>query len=334
MKTSCEPWRSSAYNVDLRWRMIWQRKALGLTYDTIANNLGVDKSTILRTVHLFNNTGSLLKKPYPKERASRKLTSLAQQFVLNLILQKPGIYLHEIQEELQHSLLLEVSMSTLCKFLHASGFTRQRLQTVASQLDKSLRLQFSFNVSVYSPEMFVFVDETGADRRNTLRKYGYSIRGKPPKRFSFLSRGKHISAIACMSTAGLLDVKTHAGTVDGEVFYGFVQTRLLPKLMPYNGTNPHSVVVLDNCAIHHVNAIVKSIEEVGALVYFLPPYSPDLNPIEELFSKVKTELKSLELQQETQCTQRFDLETLLLASFTSITEEDCNGWIMDSEIYM
>ena len=167
MKTSCEPWRSSAYNVDLRWRMIWQRKALGLTYDTIANNLGVDKSTILRTVHLFNNTGSLLKKPYPKERASRKLTSLAQQFVLNRILQKPGIYLHEIQEELQ-----QVSMSTLCKFLHASGFTRQRLQTVTSQLDKSLRLQFSFNVSVYSPEMFVFVDETGADRRNTLRKYG------------------------------------------------------------------------------------------------------------------------------------------------------------------
>ena len=62
-------------------------------------------------------------------------------------------------------------------------------------------------------------------------------------------------------------------------------------------------------------------------MYFLPPYSPDLNPIEKLFSKVKTELKSLELQQ-------VDLETLLLASFTSITEEDCNGWIMDSEIYM
>ena len=82
------------------------------------------------------------------------------------------------------------------------------------------------------------------------------------------------------------------------------------------------------------STIVKPIEEVGALVYFLPPYSPDFNPIEELFSKVKTTLKSLELQQETQYTQRFDLETLLLASFTSITDEDCNAWIMDSAIYM
>lgn len=131
-----------------------------------------------------------------------------------------------------------------------------------------------------------------------------------------------------MSTAGLLDVKTHTGTVDGEIFYKFVQTHLL---MPYNGTNPHSVVVLDNCSIHHIDVVVKSIEEVGALVYFLPPYSPDLNPIEELFSKVKTTLKSLEIQQ---WTQTFDLETCLLASFTAITEEDCDGWIMDSEIYM
>ncbi len=92
--------------------------------------------------------------------------------------------------------------------------------------------------------MFVFVDETGADRRNILRKYGYSIRGKPPKNHSLVARGIRVSAIACMSTAGL-----HTGPVDGNVFYRFVQTHLLPKLMPYNGTNPHYVVVLDNCAI-------------------------------------------------------------------------------------
>ena len=67
--------------------------------------------------------------------------------------------------------------------------------------------------------------------------------------------------------------------------------------MPYNGTNPHSVVVLDNCSIHHIAEVVTSINDVGAHVLFLPPYSPyspDLNPIEELFSKVTTTLKSAE----------------------------------------
>ncbi len=81
-----------------------------------------------------------------------------------------------------------------------------------------------------------------------------------------------------MSCAGLLDVKTVKGTSDGDEFYSFVQTHLLPHLLPYDGVNPHSIVVLDNCSIHHVSEVVKSIKDVGALLIFLPPYSPDYNP--------------------------------------------------------
>ena len=132
-----------------------------------------------------------------------------------------------------------------------------------------------------------------------------------------------------MSLAGLLDVYTFKGTATGEVFYNFVQTHLLPHLMPYNGINPHSVVILDNCSIHHIPEVKRSISEVGALALFLPPYSPDLNPIEELFSKVKNTLKSVEADM----VHVTDLQTLLLASFTQVTEEDCQGWIEHSEIY-
>ena len=92
----------------------------------------------------------------------------------------------------------------------------------------------------------------------------------------------------------LLDVSVVKGTVDGDRFYSFVLKHLLPHLMPFHGLNPHGVVVMDNCAIHHVEGITSMIEDVGALVHFLPPYSPDFNPIEEMFSKVKTEMKNLE----------------------------------------
>ena len=220
-------------------------------------------------------------------------------------------------------------MSTLCTFLHKSGFTRQRLGTVALQQDRLLREQFSSEVSVYATEMFVFVDETGSDARNKQSRYGYSIRGKPAKNQTFLVRGERVSAITYMSSAGLLDVQTLQGTATGEVFYNFVQTHLLPHLMPYNGTNPHSVVVLDNCSQHHIAEEKHSISEVGALALFLPPYSPDLNPIEELFSKVKTTLRSVEADM----VHITDLQTLLLASFIQVTEEDCQGWIEHSEIY-
>ena len=129
-----------------------------------------------------------------------------------------------------------------------------------------------------------------------------------------------------MSVNGILDVKTVRGTSDGDTFYSFVQTHLLPHLMPFDGVNPHSVVVLDNCSIHHIAEVNSMLEEVRVLEHFLPPYSPDLNPIEEAFSKVKSNLK-------TEFENSLDIETLLLASFTSITPKDCQGWISHAGIY-
>ena len=173
-----------------------KRGPIGYTYGKISVNLGVDASTVQRTVALFKNTGGVHKHPYPKDKAARKPTPIAQLFVLNLVVQKPGIYLHEIQKELQVSLLLKVSLSTLCKFLHTSCFTHKKLRTVALQQDKHLRERFSAEVSVYTTDMFIFIGETGSDARNKLRKYGYSIRGIPAKNQTFLVRGERILAIA------------------------------------------------------------------------------------------------------------------------------------------
>ena len=61
--------------------------------------------------------------------------------------------------------------------------------------------------------------------------------------------------------------------------------------MPFNGVNTHSVVVMDNCSVHHVERVVETINSVGALIRFLPPYSPDLKPIELVFSKVNLLLR-------------------------------------------
>ena len=242
------------------------------------------------------------------------------------MLESPGIYLKEIKKELDDFMMIDVSVSAICKCLHKQGFTRQRLCIVATQQDSFLREKYILDVSVYSCEMFVFVDEVGANYKNLLRKYGYSLRGKPAINNTLMFRGKRVSAISCMSLSGILDVKMVSETSDGDTFYDFVQTNL-PHLMPFNGVNPHSIVILDNCSIHHCNEVMTSLNDVGVLVHFLPPYSPDLNPIEEAFSKVKSELKSIDSD------GTFDTETALLASFSTITDTDCNGWIAHSGVY-
>ena len=197
----------------------------------------------------------------------------------------------------------------------------------AIQRDGFLHLQFISEVSLlnYDQDMMVFLDETGSDRRNSIRKYGYSIRGRPLISEKLLVHGKRIFAIAFMSVNGMLDCKTVTGSVDGAVFYDFVQTSLIHHLMPFDGHNPHSVVVLDNCSIHHVEETIRirMLQEVGAIVHFFPPYSPDLNPIEEAFSKVKATLKLLDQEAD----MGEDPEDLVLSAFSSITKEDCQSWI-------
>ena len=73
--------------------MVWQKHVLGYTYQTDATNLNVDKATVWRTVKLFNETGQVSKRAYPREQAYRKLTQPLELMILHLVLDHPGIYL-------------------------------------------------------------------------------------------------------------------------------------------------------------------------------------------------------------------------------------------------
>ena len=97
-----------------------------------------------------------------------------------------------------------------------------------------------------------------------------------------------------MSCDGVLDLCTVIGSVDAGKFEEYVAECILPQLQPFNGTNARSVVILGNASIHHAQGIVELIQSKGTLIQFLPPYCPDVMPIEELFSNIKSVLKSNE----------------------------------------
>lgn len=175
-----------------------------------------------------------------------------------------------------------------------------------------------FDMSIFPAEMLVFLDESGCDRRDALRRYGYSLRGLPAKTLSMFPRGKHFSAIAAMCTEGVLACKIVEGGVNARTLETFLSMELSPWLLPFNGINPRSVVVMDNASIHHVDEVIQFLEDLGVLVYFVPPYSPDFNPIEELFSKVKYVMRASEFDLEGQ-----DLKTCIFSGFCSITSDDC-----------
>lgn len=326
--SSCERRRRKPYNEDIRWRVVWQKFGLEHEMAAIARNLCITVSTVQRILHKFETSGSVAKMVYPAEKASRKISEPVQLFIIHLLLRRPGVYLCEIVSEVQANFQLEITESAVCKFIKKMNFTRQKLVNYAMQRDDSLRQQFRDDVALYRTNNLIFVDETGTKKTDAVRKFGYSLRGHPVKAQKLFVRGEHVTAIAAISMRGLEALKIVRGSVDGDVFYNFVCKDLLTKLQPFDGSNDNSVLVMDNCSIHHTSEVESALDDMGVITHFLPPYSPDYNPIELTFSKVKCAIKAMEAEILT-----LDIDTILLAAFATVTQSDCQAWIRSCRLY-
>ena len=315
----------SPYSVDLRWRIIWLTQIQHKPYIVVSELLTVSVRTISRYVELFNTTGDI--QPRSRRYGPHRVFGEYEQLVLlRIVLENPGIYLQEIKEMCFEIWGVEICVSTICRTLKFMGCSRQKIQHIALQRSDMCRARYMSEISIYDPSMFIWIDETGCDRRNSMRRYGYSMKGLPPRDHRLLVRGTRYSAIPVMSMQGILDVEIMEGTTNGEKFQAFISHTLLPLLNPFNGSNPDSIVIMDNCSIHHVDSVVDLIERHQSKVVYLPPYSPDLMPLEEVFSKVKGVMK-----ENDSLFQVFSAPRALLAlAFSHISTDDCIGYIRHS----
>ena len=173
---------------------------MGLSVWQTSQNLNVDQSTVRRIEKIFDQTGSVDFKPYPQSHRDghKKLSQADEYFILQLVVEMPGIYLREIQHELWITNGTDVSEETVMRFLKTSGFTRKKLQHTAIQRSEDARARYFHEMGIYKADMLVFVDESGTDRRDAMRRFGYSLRGGPCIAKSLLVRGKRVSAIAAL----------------------------------------------------------------------------------------------------------------------------------------
>ena len=120
-------------------------------------------------------------------------------------------------------------------------------------------------------EYFVWVDETGSDAYTHIRRFEYSLLGIPPVYTRTLACGKRISAIAAISSSGLLGVKSTCNSVDSDKFFDFIRGTLIPNMQPFDGSNTKSIVIMDNCSIHHVEPVKELLQDAGICLIFLSP---------------------------------------------------------------
>ena len=131
----------------------------------------------------------------------------------------------------------------------------------------------------------VFLDET-ALRTNLTRRYGRSRRGTRLVAKVPHGHWKTTTLIAALRSQHLTAPVVLDGPVDGPCFVAYVEQVLAPTL------HPGDCVVMDNLACHKVAGVRQAIEAVGARLLYLPPYSPDFNPIEQVFAKLKARLRA------------------------------------------
>jgi transposase len=145
----------------------------------------------------------------------------------------------------------------------------------------------------FDAERLVFIDETGA-ATNMVRRYGWGLKGKRVKGFAPHGHWKTTTFVGGLRTSGVIAPMVLDGPMNAECFKAYVETFLVPEL------KPGDIVILDNLSSHKSKEVKAIIRQAGARLIFLPPYSPDLNPIEMAFSKLKTLLrKAAERTQET-----------------------------------
>ena len=134
------------------------------------------------------------------------------------------------------------------------------------------------------PARLVFIDETWA-KTNMTRAHGWHRRGLPLYAKVPHGRWRTMTLIAALRHDRIAAPCVIDGPIDGQTFHAYVEQVLVPTL------KPGDIVVMDNLGSHKGGAVRRLIRAAGARLLFLPPYSPDLNPIEQVFAKLKALLR-------------------------------------------
>jgi transposase len=308
----------SAYSQDLRQRVIDTVERGEGSLRQIARRFLVSLSFVTRLLRHHRETGSVEPKPHgggrPPALGPADLERLRQ-----LNREQPDATL----EELRQRLGVACSLMAISRALRKLKITRKKKDLHAQERDrpevKRKRRAFRKQVAGIDPNRLVFVDESGANTAMT-RTYGRApagerVHGSAPGHWDT------VTLICGLRLSGVTAPVVVEGATDTAVFESYVEQVLVPQLQAGD------VVIWDNLKPHKAKAVVSAVEDAGAQLIPLPPWSSDLTPIEEMFSKVKGSLRSVAAR---------TTETVTAAigsALHEISAQDILGWFRSRAAY-
>jgi transposase len=303
-----------AYSYDLRIRIF--NYSLTHSIQETAQVFRVSPNTVYLLKQLFFKTGSL--EPYKRTTwVARLITPEGEQYLQLLLAEEVDLTLEELGNRYEEAYGVRVSIGTLYNTLKKLNITRKK-KTFSDPKKKTRRVKmekenYDEQLEKIEPEKRFYLDETGSCI-NMSPAYGRSKRGHLAYDEKPTYSSDKVSTVAVLTEEGIKAHYSYSVSLTARVFICYLDTFVLPLL------NDGQTLIMDNHPVHHAKIVQKYTKQNHINVLFLPPYSPELNPIEEAFSKIKTYIKKQKAR---------TLDKLLIVindAFNIITNEDAHGY--------
>lgn len=215
-----------------------------------------------------------------------KITIAVKKALMVYLAERPYLVQQELAWYLWEELAITVSQPTISRLIMAERRSRKVAQRIGHRQNDELRQDWRAQCIDLRAEQLVFIDEASFNEATGWRHFAYAPVGEPARYHASRRRGHSWSILPAYTIDGYLPCTgVKEGWFNGEGFYSWVANELLPHCNAYPA--PRSVIVMDNVSLHCNPRIAELIRSHGCEVRYLPPYSPDFNPIELTFSVLK-----------------------------------------------
>jgi len=272
-----------AYSLDLRERVV-AAVAAGKSCRMVAATFKVSIASVVKWSQRFRATGSAAARPMGGTRAYALAGE--RDWLLGRLTEKPDVTLRALLAELAER-GIKVSYYAVWHFFEHEGISFKK-SLHASEQDRPdvarRRAQWKRYQGKLDPARLVFIDETWA-KTNMTRSHGRAPRGERLVAKVPHGHWQTLTFLAALRSDRIEAPCVIDGPINGQSFLAYVEQILVPTL------KPGDIVIIDNLGSHKGKGVRRAIRATGAKLFFLPPYSPDLNPIEQVFAKLKTLLR-------------------------------------------
>ena len=307
-----------ALSMDIRKKVI-KAIAGGMSRRQAAARFDIGPATAVRWAKRVEILGSVAPSRMGGDRGSRRIEAHAE-FILAQLEEQPDLPILELREKIRERHGVGFGHATIWRFLARHKITRKKKTGHASEQERedvaeAREAWFEGQLDL-DPSKLVFLDEMAVST-NMARRFGWAPRGQRC-RMSVPFGWKTKTLVAALRWDRIDAPMTIDGALDGASFLAYVEQVLAPTL------SAGETVLMDNVRTHKVAGVKEAIEAKGAHLVYLPPYSPDFDPIEESFSKIKSILRRI-------AARTVDaLEAAVGEALQSFTPQECMNYFASS----